>query len=440
MHAMNDSLLADGFKTTPYWWDNTPPPELSILGGPNFELAEKADVVVIGAGYTGLSAALQTARAGRHTVVVDAENAGAGCSTRNGGQISTSIKPTFKALAAKYGVERAFSIIKEGHNALHWLEDFVSTESIDCDFKVCGKYIGAHNPAQYEKLGKKLNASIKGLETDAYLLPRSEQHGELGTDRYFGGVVYPNVASVDPARLHRGLLERVLAADASVIPYTPALDITKDGKGFRVTTSKGSIWANEVIVASNGYTGSATPWLKRRIIPIGSYIIATEPLAAGQMDRLIPKDRMIGDTRKMVFYYRSSPDRQRILFGGRVSHSETNPRVSGPKLHTRMVDIFPELAKTRISHSWVGFVGYTFDSLAHLGKNDGVHYAMGYCGSGVSMSCYLGMRIGQQLLGQQEGRTSFDGLNFQTRPLYTGKPWFLSASIQYYRWLDSLNI
>lgn len=437
---MSGSLFADDLKTTPYWWESTPPPELSMQGGPSLVLPEKADVVVIGAGYTGLSAALQTARAGRHTVVIDAENAGAGCSTRNGGQISTSIKPTFKALAAKYGADRAFKILKEGHTALGWLEDFVSTESIDCDFKVCGKYIGAHNPAQYEKLGKKLSASVKGLETDAYLLPLSEQRQELGTDRYFGGVVYPKVASVDPARLHRGLLERVLAAEASVIPYNPALDVTKDGDGFRVTTSKGSIWANEVIVASNGYTGSATPWLKRRIIPIGSYIIATEPLAAGQMDRLIPKDRMIGDTRRMVFYYRSSPDRQRILFGGRVSHAETNPLVSGPKLHANLVDIFPELAETRISHSWVGFVGYTFDSLAHLGKNDGVYYAMGYCGSGVSMSCYLGMRIGQQLLGQPQGRTGFDGLNFQTRPLYTGNPWFLSASIQYYRWLDGLNI
>jgi glycine/D-amino acid oxidase-like deaminating enzyme len=437
---MSDSLLTDDFKTTPYWWEDTPPPELSLFGDTNTELPPKTDVVIIGAGYTGLSAALQTARAGRHTVVVDAENAGAGCSTRNGGQISTSIKPTHKALAAKYGPERAFNILKEGHNALEWLEDFVSTESIDCHFKVVGKFLGAHNRVQYEKLGKKLSASVKGLETEAFLVPRSEQHHELGTDRYFGGIVYPNVASVDPARLHHGLLERVIAAGVIIIPFNPALDITKEGDGFRVTTKKGAIWAKEVIVASNGYTGSATPWLRRRIIPIGSYIIGTEPLAAGQMDQLIPKDRMVGDTRRMVFYYRASPDRQRILFGGRVSHAETNPLVSGPKLHSRMVDIFPELAKTRISHSWVGFVGYTFDSLAHLGKNDGVHYAMGYCGSGVSMSCYLGMRIAQQLLGQQEGRTGFDGLNFQTRPMYTGTPWFLSASIQYYRWLDSLNI
>jgi glycine/D-amino acid oxidase-like deaminating enzyme len=437
---MSDSLLTDDFKTTPYWWEDTPPPELSLFGDTNTELPPKTDVVIIGAGYTGLSAALQTARAGRHTVVVDAENAGAGCSTRNGGQISTSIKPTHKALAAKYGPERAFNILKEGHNALEWLEDFVSTESIDCHFKVVGKFLGAHNRVQYEKLGKKLSASVKGLETKAFLVPRSEQHHELGTDRYFGGIVYPNVASVDPARLHHGLLERVIAAGVIIIPFNPALDITKEGDGFRVTTKKGAIWAKEVIVASNGYTGSATPWLRRRIIPIGSYIIGTEPLAAGQMDQLIPKDRMVGDTRRMVFYYRASPDRQRILFGGRVSHAETNPLVSGPKLYSRMVDIFPELAKTRISHSWVGFVGYTFDSLAHLGKNDGVHYAMGYCGSGVSMSCYLGMRIAQQLLGQQEGRTGFDGLNFQTRPMYTGTPWFLSASIQYYRWLDSLNI
>ena len=130
----------------------------------------------------------------------------------------------------------------------------------------------------------------------------------------------------------------------------------RDGDGFRVTTSKGSIWTRDVIVASNGYTGSLTPWLKRRVIPIGSYIIATEPLAPGQMDRLIPKDRVIGDTRRMVYYYRSSPDRQRILFGGRVSLAESDPLVSGPKLHASMVEIFPELSQTRISHSWVGFV------------------------------------------------------------------------------------
>ena len=169
-------------------------------------------------------------------------------------------------------------------------------------------------------------------------------------------------------------------------------------------------------------------------------MIATEALPEGLMDRLIPKNRIVSDTRKVVFYYRASPDRQRILFGGRVSHQETDPRVSGPKLHADMAAIFPELATVRISHSWCGFVAYTFDELMHLGKHDGLHYAMGYCGAGVGTSSYFGMRIGQQVLGLKEGQTALDGLAFQTRPLYSGNPWFLAPSVAYYRLRDRLPI
>jgi glycine/D-amino acid oxidase-like deaminating enzyme len=432
---MTNALFTKDYKKTSYWWEATPRPELTET-----PLPTKTDVVIIGAGYTGLSAALQTARGGRDTVVLDAEDLGWGCSTKNGGQISTSIKPTFGQLSSKYGAERAFNILKEGHNALAWVEDFISNEKIDCDFKVCGKFSGAHNSAHYEKLGRKIDSEIKGLKTEAYLVPRAEQHGELGSDFYHGGVVFPKFASLDPGRFHQEMLQRVIEAQATVNGHCPATGIERDGDGFLVNTRKGSIRARNIIVASNGYTGSLIPWLRRRIIPIGSYIIATEPLAPGVMDRLIPKDRMLGDTRRMVFYYRASPDRQRVLFGGRVSHAETNPLVSGPKLHANMVQIFPELAKTRISHSWVGFVGYTFDTLAHLGEHNGIHYAVGYCGSGVSMAGYLGMRIGQQVLGLKEGQTGFDEVSFRTRPFYTGAPWFLGAAIMYYRWLDGLGI
>jgi glycine/D-amino acid oxidase-like deaminating enzyme len=172
------------------------------------------------------------------------------------------------------------------------------------------------------------------------------------------------------------------------------------------------------------------------VIPIGSYIIATEPLPDDLMQRLMPRNRIVSDTRRVVYYYRASPDRRRILFGGRVSVDETDPAVSGPLLHADLVALFPELRNVRISHSWCGFVAYTFDELMHIGCHEGVHYAMGYCGSGVGMAGYLGMRLGQQVLGQAEGRTAFDDLAFQTRPLYTGKPWFLAPSIRYYRWRD----
>ncbi|HSA79966.1 MAG TPA: FAD-dependent oxidoreductase, partial [Geminicoccaceae bacterium] len=166
---------------------------------------------------------------------------------------------------------------------------------------------------------------------------------------------------------------------------------------------------------------------------------ATEPIDEGLMARLMPKNRTVTDSRKVVYYYRASPDRRRILFGGRVSLDETDVRRSGQRLHAELVRILPELAQVRISHSWVGTVAYTFDTLAHVGRHEGVHYAMGYCGSGVAMAAYLGMRVGQQLLGVPEGATGFDQLPFPTVPLYTGKPWFLAASLAYYRWRDGLD-
>lgn len=427
---MSDLFTAD-FKPAPYWWDHVPRPVL-----PEAPLPAKVDVAIVGSGYTGLSAALQTARGGRDTLVLDAEDAGWGCSTRNGGQISTSIKPGYDELARRHGPERAAGIIREGQNSLAWVADFVAAEKIDCDFRIAGRFHAAHNPAQYEALAQRLRTQPKGLEVEAQLVSRAEQRRELGTDAYFGGAVFTRHAAVDPGRFHQGLLERALAAGARVAPHCPALAIRRDGAGFLIDTTRGTIAARAVVVATNGYTGRLVPWLRRRVIPIGSYIIATEPLAADVMARLMPRDRIVSDTRKVVYYYRASPDRRRILFGGRVSHNETDPRVSAPLLHAELAKIFPELAATKVSHSWCGFVAYTFDELMHVGERDGLFYAMGYCGSGAGMAGYLGMRIGQQVLGRREGATAFDGLGFQTRPFYRGNPWFLAPSILYYRWRD----
>lgn len=428
------SLFTDDFKAEPYWWEQVPRPDLAAKA-----LPARADVVVVGSGYTGLHAALQTARGGRHTVVLDAEAAGFGCSTRNGGQISTSIKPSYDVLARRHGPQRAFDILKEGQNSLAFIGDFIRGEKLACDFSVVGRFHAAHSPSQYEALADRVENQPKGLEVDAHMVPRNEQRREIGSDIYFGGAVYEAHASVDPARYHQGLLDLVVAAGANVIGYCPALSIERRDNRFLVTTPQGVIDARDVVIATNGYTGSLTPWLKRRVIPIGSYMIATEMLERSLVDELIPLNRIVSDTRKVVYYYRASPDRRRILFGGRVSLNETDPRISGPKLHADMVDIFPQLAATKISHSWSGFIAYSFDELMHIGRRDGLYYAMGYCGAGVGTASYFGMRLGQQVLGLKEGRTALDDLKFQTRPLYTGNPWFLAPSILYYRWRDRMG-
>jgi glycine/D-amino acid oxidase-like deaminating enzyme len=432
---LTPSRFTDDAKLAPYWWERVPRPTL-----PESPLPEQADVAVVGSGYTGLHAALQTARGGRDTLVFDAEDAGWGCSTRNGGQVSTSIKPGYDVLARRHGPQRAHDILREGQRSLEWVGEFVRAERIDCDFGVVGRFHAAHNAAQFSALVRKVAEQPKGLEVDAHVVSRAEQRSEIDTDAYWGGVVYTRHASIDPARYHQGLLQRALTAGVRVFPRCPVTAIARERDGFRLTTARGDARVRNVVMATNGYTGALTPWLQRRVIPIGSYMIATEPLPQAQVARLIPKDRIVSDTRRVVFYYRASPDRRRILFGGRVSHDETDAAVSGPLLHADMVKIFPELASTRISHSWCGFVAYTFDELMHVGSHEGLHYAMGYCGSGVGMASYLGMRVGQQVLGLAEGRTAFDGLGFRTRPLYRGNPWFLAPSIRYFRLRDRLPI
>ncbi|MEC8388850.1 MAG: FAD-binding oxidoreductase, partial [Pseudomonadota bacterium] len=267
-----------------------------------------------------------------------------------------------------------------------------------------------------------------------------EQAREIDTDLYHGGVVFEEHASIDPAKYHSALLAKVRAAGVTIVPHCRAGAIRRDGDRFTVESEGGTVDAGQVLVATNGYTDAVAPWVRRRVIPIGSYMIATEPLPAAVMDRILPTGRTIGDTRKVVYYYRPSPDRSRVIFGGRVTSNETDPRVSAPLLMRDLVALFPALAGTRISHSWNGFVAYTFDHLPHLGQNDGVYYAAGYCGSGVALATYCGTKVGQKMLGLAEGRTGLDTLINPTRPFYYGRPWFLGATVAYYRWRDRAGL
>ena len=428
-------MFAPDFKSEPYWWDRTPRPDLAAG-----DLPSSADVAIVGSGYTGLNAAVVTARGGRSTLVLDSGDAGFGCSTRNGGQISTSIKPSLDALARRYGPQAAFDILKEGQRALHWIGEFIETEGLDCDFMVPGRFHAAHSPGAFTRMVRQVTSQPRGLEVPFGIVERADQQAEIGTDRYHGGVVFRNHASLDPARYHRALLDLAHSAGAQVAVRSGVTAIERIGRGFVLHTDRGEVCARDVVIATNGYTSGLTPWLRRRVIPIGSYVIATEPIEQGLMDRLMPTDRIVSDSRRVVYYYRPSPDRRRIVFGGRVSSTETNTRASAVRLKRDLVRLFPELRDVGISHSWMGFVAYTFDALANCGRHNGMHYAMGYCGSGVSMASYLGMRIGQQVLGESDGRTAFDDIPMTTRPLYFGRPWFLPASVAWYRFLDGLKL
>ncbi|MEO3417030.1 FAD-binding oxidoreductase [Roseovarius sp. CAU 1744] len=428
-------IFAEGFRDTSYWWDTSP-----LCDAPADPLPARADAVVIGAGYTGLHAALQIARAGRSTVVLDSGALGHGCSTRNGGQISTSIKPSLAELARKHGETTARRILADGHNSRAFIEDFVTAEGIACDFRTCGRFHAAHTPKAFDALRAAADNQPEGFEVPVTLVPRGEQHAEIGSGLYHGGAIYHDHAAVDPGRYHAGLVSLCRQAGVSFVSQTAATGLSQDDGGATVATPRGSIAARDVVLATNGYSGTLSRWHQRRIIPIGSYIIATEELPASLMDELNPNNRIVSDTRKVVYYYRSSPDRKRILFGGRVSATETDTINSARRLYADLLRIFPQLSGRRVTHSWMGFVGYTFDSLAHAGQDGKIHHAMGYCGSGVGMASYLGMKTGLRVLGHPEAGTGIADVAFPTRPLYRGRPWFLPAAVEYYRLKDRIGI
>ena len=402
-------------------------------------LPAEVDVLVVGAGYTALSAARETAAAGRKTLVLEAGPLGSGCSSRNGGQVAYSIKPTFEQLTDKFGAQRAFGICREGLDAVAYLRA-LATQDIDCSWRPDGCFFGAHTRKHFAAMVRQAEHQTPGLEQNISVVPKAEQHSEIDSDFYHGGSVYHDDASLDPTRLLLGLHARALAAGAGVICDSRVDALNRTRAGFEVLTARGTVRARQVLLATNGYSGPLSPWHQRRVIPIGSYQIATEPLGKERVRALIPHARNIVDSRHVVVYFRPSADGERIVFGGRAALSEQDPLACVPRLRQMMLRIFPQLRSVGISHAWVGWVAYTFDKLPHLGQQDGLFYSMGYCGQGVPLAPYFGMRIGQQMLGLAQGRTSLDDLPFPTRAYYRGKPWFLAPSVFFYRLIDGLGV
>lgn len=428
---MTHPPFADDMKTTPYWRNDAPRPRID-----NAPLPDRVDAAVVGAGYTGLAAAIALARAGRSVIVFEAEDAAWGCSARNGGQIGSGVKPGPDALERRFGREGARAVVREGLASLEHTIDFIEREGVECDLHRGGRFIGAHKPGRYDAMARNFQDLSRLAPFDWHMTPKEDMARELGTDAYHGGAVLPHHATLHPAKYANGLVDLALKAGARIETRTPVLALDRTNGGVSVATTRGTVEARDAIVATNGYTGPLTPGLRRRAIPIGSYVVATEPVPPEIMDRIMPTRRAISDTRKVVYYYRASPDRRRVVFGGRVALKETDPRVSGPRLHAAMTALFPELAETRIAHSWMGFVAYTFDGLPHLGRRDGVWFSMGYCGSGVAWASYLGHKLAHKVLGDGEGDTAFDAAAFPTRPFYAGDPWFLGAAVAWYRAVD----
>ena len=428
------------YSHKPFWWDDAGLEAGKLVEHPE-TLPERIDTLVVGAGYTGLSAALTLARGGRKVVVVDAQMPGYGCSARNGGLIGPSFhKLGLFGLTAAYGSERAHAILRESMESLDHLKNLVATENIDCGLRPAGRFRGAIRPGDYEGLmreAENLNKSV-GLRYEP--VPKSEQHRLIGSDHYHGGVFYPDDGHLQPAALLIGLCDRARQAGARIIAPARVTGVRAENPGFTVKVADRRINAREVLIATNGYTGPDLDYFHRRVIPIRSAIIATQELGHEAMTEISPTGAGYGSTARLIIYYRPSPDGKRLIFGGRAFNRGDRPERYVADLRRLMTRIFPQLAGTGISHAWSGTVAYTFDHAPHIGRHDGVHYAMGYCGSGVGRSNYFGHKIALKMLGSKDGTTALDGLDFRTHPLYTGSTWFMPAILRWHALADRLGL
>lgn len=434
---MDDTLL--NLSKTPYWLTD-PRLKLSSFVTDPREIPSTCDVAIVGGGFTGLSAAITLARAGRQVTVFEASPLGTGASCRNGGLLGPSFnKLGLDGITSQYGKDRTHAVIKESVVAFNWLVDFIATEKIDCELNVCGRFRGASHPKHIKGLIEQVEELSEIIDFPAVVLTKEQQLNEANSSRYYGGIVYPHDATLHPALLYQGLLEIATKAGVKIFEKNAVENIVNQGDNFELALDHQSVLASEVIIATNGYTGTQFGKFRRRVLPIRSAMIATEELPEEVIRSILPKLRCYMGTERVVSYYRASPDGKRILFGGRASGRGDQPEKYAAFLRQLMVTYFPQLSEVKIDYAWSGMVAYTFDHIPHIGQIDGLYYAMGYCGSGVGRSNYFGQKIAHKLLGDENGKTAFDDFPFKTRPFYTGTPWFLPVILRWHSFADSMG-
>jgi glycine/D-amino acid oxidase-like deaminating enzyme len=433
-----DEIFAADFVTEPIWWSDIAPQRAALR-----PLPARVDVAVVGSGYCGLSAALELARAGVRVAVFDTGALGQGASSRNGGMIDGALKLDWSDLAARYGEGKAAALLDGARASFEHLEDLIAREGLDAEYRRCGHVTLACNPAQFRALQREVRALGERARA-ARIVPRERQREEIGSDFYHGGVLIEESGGLHPGKLHRGLHAAASAAGAELHGYAEVQRLERTGTGVTLATARGRTHADQVLVATNGYTGSLLPELQRRVVPVSSYIIATEALPAELARHLSPRGRMFVDGNRLLSYFRLSPDGRRVLFGGRLHLRHVDERTAARGLYRRMIRVWPELRGCRITHAWKGYLGFTFDRLPHMGTQvggmrAGVHFAMGCNGSGVAMAAYLGHQTALKILGRQNRPCPFEELPFPTHVAYRGRAWFLPALGLWYQFLDELD-
>ncbi|MBK1699149.1 NAD(P)/FAD-dependent oxidoreductase [Rhodovibrio salinarum] len=424
-------------KLTPYWRD-TAPRFTGAVPGP---VEGRFDVAIVGGGFTGLSAARALAKAGVSTVLLEAHDVGHGGSGRNGGHLNNGLAHSYLAAKTELGAERAKALYQAFDRSVDLIESIVAEEQIDCAFRRSGKLKLASKAGHFDALKRNFEAVHQEVDPDTDLLSAEDLRTEVGSGGFHGAMLSRKAGMMHMGRYVTGLAEAAVRHGASIYENAPVTDRKRENGGWRLTTPRGELVAERVILATNAYTHGPFSYFRRRLVPVGSFVVATRPLSEAEAARTLPGDRTCVTTKNIGNYFRLSPDR-RLIFGGRARFSATSDADSesrsGAILQAGLGEIFPHLAGIEIDYCWGGLVGMTRDRYPRAGEADGVAYAMGYSGHGAQFSSLMGTMLADMALGRAP-ENPLAGLDWPAIPGHFGKPWFLPAVGLYYRLLDRLR-
>ncbi|UTH74749.1 FAD-binding oxidoreductase [Chromobacterium sp. IIBBL 290-4] len=376
------------YAATAHAWGRQPP------------LQEDAscDVCVVGGGLAGLSAALNLAEKGFSVILLEGAEVGFGASGRNGGQVIAGFASDIAGIRAQVGAEAAKAMWDMSVEAVEIIDERVRHHGIPCDWQR-GYVSVAVKPRQMRELEdwRREAESLYGY-ADQQLWDQETLRGKVGSERYVGGLFDPRSGHLHPLNYTLGLAGAALAAGVRIYEQTPVLRLEK-GQQPKAHAERGSVSSRHLVLACNAYIGALAPELERRIMPAGTYVIATEPLGAARAGALIADNMAVCDTNFVLDYYRLSAD-HRLLFGGKVSYSGREPRDLAASMRADMLHVFPQLAGTRVDYAWGGFCDITVNRAPDFGRLDGnIYYLQGFSGHGVNITGIAGKIVAEAIAG-----------------------------------------
>jgi glycine/D-amino acid oxidase-like deaminating enzyme len=396
---------------------------------------------VIGAGFTGLGAARRLAMEGRRVIVLEAETVGFGASGRNGGHLNNGVAHSFTGAIATYGVETAKAMYKAFDDGIDTIERIIAEEGIDCNFRRAGKLKLASKSQHYEGLARNLEAINRTVDPDTAMLTRTELAGEIGSDIFHGAMLQKKSAMMHMGRFVVGLAEAAARYGAEIHEKTPVTGRRQMPGGHELDTPKGIVRASSVVLATGAYTPKTFSFFRRRIVPVGSFLLATRRLTDAEVQSVMPGNRTCVTSLNVGNYFRLAPDK-RLIFGGRArfaaTSNQTSDEKSGRILKDALKGIFPQLGDIAVDYCWGGLVDMTKDRFPRAGEADGVHFAMGYSGHGAQIATHMGEILADQILGRAR-RNPWADLPWPAIPGHLGQPWFLPLVGAYYKFKDRIG-